>query len=315
MPATVIYKQGFPSLSQPVETSASIGSDGLVTGSAVFLVARPLRPRLFNRGPDDIGSPISPGLFSGLTGVALQGLFIETRNLEKRNGLTYLRLGVVGALNPPIVELKRDTSPRGFSKSESIVPFIINGTPITENIIFSFDYQAETYTASTVLAKGQTFSLTVPEPRAVNTWNISGTGFISRRGESGRYDSPPLTSGRIAARPRVLTTESSEERAGIIRLTKTSNLFTSNAQEIPRYAWRGLWRRCRQAAALRDQGQRPRPQLRPVLPAARLMATMPDTPSTALLTAASASAGSASLTSAKTECRCNTAFSPSALRI
>ena len=73
-----------------------------------------------------------------------------------------------------------------------------------------------------MLAKGQTFSLTVPEPRAVNTWNISGAGFISRRGESGRYDSPPVISGRIIARPRVLTTESSEERAGIIRITKTS---------------------------------------------------------------------------------------------
>ena len=73
-----------------------------------------------------------------------------------------------------------------------------------------------------MLTTGQTFSLTVPVPRAVNTWNISGTGFISRRGESGRYDSPPLTSSGIAARPRVLTMESSEERAGIIRLTKTS---------------------------------------------------------------------------------------------
>jgi hypothetical protein len=132
MPATVIYKQGFPSLSQPVETSASIGADGLVTGSAVFLVG-PAAPAttLLSTASLTIGKPISTSLFSGLRDVVLQGLFIETRNLEKRNGLTYLRLGVVGALNPPIVELKRDTSPRGFSKSESIVPFIINGTPIT----------------------------------------------------------------------------------------------------------------------------------------------------------------------------------------
>ena len=223
MPATVIYKQGFPNLERPVETSASIGADGLVTGSAVFLVA-PAAPAtaLLSTASLTIGTPISTSLFSGLRDVVLQGLFIETRNLEKRNGLTYLRLGVVGALNPPIVERKRDVSPRGFSKSESIVPFVINGTPTTENIIFSFDYQAESYSASTVLAKGQNFSLTVPEPRAVNTWNISGAGFISRRGESGRYDSPPVISGRIIARPRVLTTESSEERAGIIRITKTS---------------------------------------------------------------------------------------------
>lgn len=214
MPATVIYKQGFPNLERPVETSVSIGADGLVTGSAVFLVApAPPATTLLSTASLTIGAPISASFFSGLRDVVLQGLFIETRNLEKRNGLTYLRLGVVGALNPPIVELKRDVSPRGFSKSASVGSL---------NVIFSFDYQAESYSASTVLTKGQTFSLTVPVPKAVNTWNISGTGFISRRGESGRYDSPPLTSSGIAARPRVLTTESSEERAGIIRLTKTS---------------------------------------------------------------------------------------------
>lgn len=213
MPATVIYKPGFPSLSQPVETSASIGADGFVTGSAVFLVAPAPPLTMLNTASLSIGTPISTSFFSGLRNVVLQGLFIETRNLEKRNGLTYLRLGVVGALNPPIVELKRDVSPRGFSKSEP---------DATGNVIFSFDYQAESYSASTVLTTGQTFSLTVPVPKSVNTWNISGKGFISRRGESGRYDSPSLTSRGIAARPRVLTTESSEERAGIIRLTKTS---------------------------------------------------------------------------------------------
>ena len=214
MPATVIYKSGFPNLERPVETSVSIGADGLVTGSAVFLVAPPApATTILSTASLSIGTPISASFFSGLRDVVLQGLFIETRNLEKRNGLTYLRLGVVGALNPPIVELKRDVSPRGFSKSATVGSI---------NVIFSFDYQAESYSASTVLTTGQAFSLTVPVPKAVNTWNISGTGFISRRGESGRYDSPPLTSSGIAARPRVLTTESSEERAGIIRLTKTS---------------------------------------------------------------------------------------------
>ena len=215
MPSTVIFKQGFPSLSQPVETSASIGADGLVSGSAVFLVA-PAAPNLLNTASLSIGTPISTSLFSGLRDVVLQGLFIETRNLEKRNGLTYLRLGVVGALNPPIVELKRDVSPRGFSKSFSIDGF---------TAVFSFDYQAESYSASTLLTKGQTFSLTVPDPIAINTWNISGQGFISRRGDSGRYDSPPITERGIAAMPRVLTTQSSEERVGIIRLTKTSQFI------------------------------------------------------------------------------------------
>ena len=217
MPATVIFKQGFPNLNQPVETSASIGADGLVTGSAVFLVApAPPLTNILNTSSLIIGTPISASLFSGLRDVVLQGLFIETRNLEKRNGLTYLRLGVVGALNPPIVELKRDVSPRGFSKSAAVGDV---------NVIFSFDYQAESYSASTVLAKGQTFSLAVPTPTVINIWNISGQGFISRRGESGSYDSPAITGGGIVAMPRVLSTEGSEERAGIVRLTKTSQFI------------------------------------------------------------------------------------------
>ena len=227
MPATVIYKQGFPSLGQPVETSASIGADGLVTGTAVFLVA-PAAPAttLLSTASLTIGTPISATLFSGLRDVVLQGLFIETRNLEKRNGLTYLRLGVVGALNPPIVELKRDTSVRGFSKSEEVqISYSAAEGATFATIIFSFDYQAETYTATTVLTDGQTFSLAVPVPKAVNTWNISGNGFISKVGESGRYDLPPVTIKGIVARPRVLITESSEKRAGIIRLTKTSQFI------------------------------------------------------------------------------------------
>ena len=212
MPATVIFKSGFPSLATPVETSASIGADGLVTGSAVFLVAQ-----ASSTAGLTIGSPISPSIFSGLSGVALQGLFVETRALEKRNGLFYLRLGVVGALNPPVVETKRDVSPRGFSKSAAFGSL---------NVVFSFDYQAESYSASTVLAVGRTFTLQAQLPTAVNTWNVSGSGFISRRGESGRYDSAPITSsGLIVARPRVLTTETSEQRAGIVRITKTSQFI------------------------------------------------------------------------------------------
>lgn len=218
MPATVIYKQGFPSLSQPVETSASIGADGLVTGSAVFLVA-PAAGTLLNTASLSIGTPISTSLFSGLRDVVLQGLFIETRNLEKRNGLTYLRLGVVGAVNPPIVEIRRDVGSRGFSKSAQI-----DGS----NFIFSFDYQAESYATSTVLTRGQTFNLTVPVPRSVNVYNIVGGGPQIRNvslGDRVRGPNVSQLGGGISATGRVLTTESSEERAGIVRLIKTAQFI------------------------------------------------------------------------------------------
>lgn len=214
MPATVILKSGFPSLLKPVETSASIGADGLVTGSAVFLVAPSTTPLLTSNLI--IGASISPLLFSGLRDVVLQGLFIENRNLEKRNGLTFLRLGVVGAVNPPIVERRREVSPRGFSKSKEI-----NG----ENVIFSFSYQAETYTASTVVTTGQSYQLTTPVPTSVNEWNVVGGGSFTRYPSlADRFKPLPVTANRggISARPRVLTTESSEERTGITRLTKTS---------------------------------------------------------------------------------------------
>jgi hypothetical protein len=218
MPATVIFKQGFPNLTSPVETAASIGSDGLVTGSAVFLVA-PAAQILLSTASLSVGTPISTSFFSGLRDVVLQGLFIETRNLEKRNGLTYLRLGVVGALNPPIVEIKRDVGPRGFSKSAQF-----DGS----TAIFSFDYQAESYSASTVLARGQTFDLTVPVPKALNTYNIVGGGPQIRNVSLNERVRPPNVSalgGGISVTGRVLTTESSEERAGIVRLTKTSQFI------------------------------------------------------------------------------------------
>lgn len=217
MPATVRYKQDFLSQNRPVETSASVGSDGLITGSAVFLFAANTTYNF------PIGATISPAIFTGLQDVKIQGLFVESRNLEKRNGLTLLRLAVVGAINPPIIERKREVSPRGFSRSES-------------GLVFSFDYQAESHTASTVITTGQVFALQVPTPREVNVWNISGQGFISTAGDSGIYDSPPITvvtiatgtqqfAGGIAARPRVLVSDSSEQRAGITRLTRTAQFI------------------------------------------------------------------------------------------
>ena len=217
MAATVILKSGFPSLLKPVETSASIGSDGLVTGLAVFLVA-PAATELQTSNLI-VGASISPLLFSGLRDVVLQGLFIENRNLEKRNGLTFLRLGVVGAVNPPIVERKREISSRGFSKSK-----VVAG----QNVIFSFNYQAESHTASTVVTTGQAYKLTVPTPISVNQFNVVGKGgFTQFSGIAGSIR--PLlgipSSGGISATGRVLITESSEERVGITRLTKTSEFI------------------------------------------------------------------------------------------
>lgn len=216
MPATIQFKNSFFNQLRPVETSVTINSNGLITGSAVFLLLGSA-----SRARFPIGSAISPELFRGLQGTNTQGMFVETNNLEKISGLIYLRLGVVGAVNPPIVIITKDTSPRGFSKSES-------------GLVFSFDYQAETITATAILSVGTTFPLPDLQPREINIWNRVGLGFISTTQTSGEYAVPAITVVQAAgggvsvatlginATPRILVTESSHTQTGIVNITKTA---------------------------------------------------------------------------------------------
>jgi hypothetical protein len=86
MPSTVIYKQGFPNSALPVETSATVGSDGAITGSATFVVA--------STAPYEVGGVISALLFSSLRGIGVQGLFVDAVSLEKRGGLVLAKVSV-----------------------------------------------------------------------------------------------------------------------------------------------------------------------------------------------------------------------------
>jgi hypothetical protein len=210
MPATVIYKFGYPSGATPVETSASVGSDGMVTGTALFVVG-PTVPSYA------INAAVSPSLFSALRGVRLQGLFVESRSLEKRNGLNYLRIGVVGAVNPPVFQTRRDVSPRSISKSQN---FLVGSEDVTR--VFSFDYHGETYSTSTVCVAGSAVAVPVPTPRSLGIWNRSGDGIILNTQEQGEEDSEPIIDIRIVVRPRILTTETSEERSRIVRIVKSA---------------------------------------------------------------------------------------------
>jgi hypothetical protein len=215
MPATVQYKSGYPSTSRAFETSASIASDGLVTGAASFLVPDS------SYGAFAVNSAFNQSLIPSLQGAQLSGLFVESRSTEKRGGLWIVRVNVVGAVNPPVVERKVDIFPRSLNKSEES---LVNG----QNVIFtlSFDYLAQTTSASTVITKGQTFAFQATEPVVVNVWNRSGVGSISRRGVSGQQQGAAVGSrGGVIVYPRVLLSETREERAGIERINKTAQFI------------------------------------------------------------------------------------------
>ena len=215
MPATIIYKTGFPSTSTPIETSATIASDGFVTGAATFVV-----PSGSTAYP--VNSNINQNLFSTLNGVVLQGLFVETRSLEKRGGLNFLRIGIVGVINPPVFEEKREISPRSLNKSQSFAA--PNQEFVTKT--FSFDYLAETVSVSAVFARGTTTDVPVRNPTVFDRWNISGEGLIlNYNPERGDAAPPDSINQRIIAYPRILSSESREERAGIVRITKSAQFI------------------------------------------------------------------------------------------
>lgn len=218
MPATVQYKSGYPSTARAFETSANIASDGLVTGTASFLVPSS------SYGAFAVNSTFNQSLIPSLQGATLSGLFVESRSTEKRGGLWIVRVNVVGAVNPPVVERKIDVSPRSLNKSEEITVISNDGSG-NATITFSFDYSAQTTSASTVITKAQAFSFKASTPQVVNVWNVSGSGFISQEGVPGLREGAARSGGAIIVYPRVLLSETREERAGIVRINKTAQFI------------------------------------------------------------------------------------------
>jgi hypothetical protein len=210
MPSTVIYKEGYPSAARPVETQASIESSGMINGTATFIVdAQQASAHGWAHG-----KAIAQSLFNSLRGVQVQGLFVDSLNLEKRGGLFTLRVGVIGAVNPPIVETAIDVSPRSISKSVSVGSATFTG---------SFDYLAETRTASVVIAKNSQFLLTIPRPQLLSIFNRQGVIFTSGENETNFGTGPSI--GSITARERIITTETRQGRNNIVTVTKTSQFI------------------------------------------------------------------------------------------
>lgn len=212
MPATVIYKLGYPSNGQPVETSATIGSDGLITGSAVFVVAS-------GSNIYPINSPVNQGLFSSLQGTAVQNLVVSSRSLRKRNGLFFLDINVVGVINPPIVTVQVETAPRSLSKQR-----------VDDNdnaIVGGFDYLAERCTARCVYAASTTFNFAPPTPKATQIYNVVGD--IAIVNENGfaqlGLGTSIFSNAALTATSRILTSESTQIENGIKTHTKTAEFI------------------------------------------------------------------------------------------
>lgn len=209
MPATVRYKAPYPTETKPIESSASVGSDGLVTAEALFLT---------NKG-FEINTPISPSYFSALNTVHVQGMFVESRSIEKRGGLWFLRIRAVGATNPNVFETSVDVSPRSFNKSETF-KVIVNEEEVDQTLSFSFDYISESITTKTVYLKNQKIVFPDLEPRVLEIYNKKGLGVITQQQVIGQNALQSRTP-RVIAFPRILTTETRSERAGIVQFQKT----------------------------------------------------------------------------------------------
>lgn len=210
MPSTVIFKTGYPSAARPVETQASIESSGMINGNATFIV----NDQQANAHGWAHGKAIAASLFNSLQGVQVQGLFVDSLNLEKRGGLFTLRVGVIGAVNPPIVETAIDVSPRSISKSLSVGSVTVTG---------SFDYLAETRTASAVITNNSKFLLKIPRPQLLSIFNRQGLIFTTGANETNFGSGPSI--GAITARERIITTETSQNRNNIVTVTKTSQFI------------------------------------------------------------------------------------------
>jgi hypothetical protein len=210
MAATIRYASPFPSTFVPHEHSVSIGQDGIVSVAASFIIS-PVEKAAW-----PVNFRVPPSLFSSLEYQKLQGLFVESRQLEQAQGFCRLRLQLIGVISPNVVEYRSDMSPRSFSKS-------VETSTRTE--ILSFDYLAETTTATTAYVAGNVVPCVPPAPKLVSVWNIVGNGNI--RPYNPDVENKPseyIDPNALIANPVVLTSTQKEERSGIVRISVTNQL-------------------------------------------------------------------------------------------
>jgi hypothetical protein len=137
-------------------------------------------------------------LFASLIDIKLQknALFIAARSIEKRGGLVTVAVTALGAMNPPMFERSDEVGARSFSKS------LNDETQRT----MSFDYLAQTNSATTVVFSDTFLTVGIAVPRVQQIYNRNGGGSILFfNDDQGSFD---RGQDRLVAQPRVLTTTS-----------------------------------------------------------------------------------------------------------
>lgn len=207
MPATLIYKTGYPSRTKPVEQSASIDALGIVTVSASFLVDP-------YTTPFQVGQQISPSSFSCLSGAQVVGLAVESVQSKKENGLGICQVQLIGLLRDIKIVKSSEMSLRTFSKTEQFV-----GEETTD-LTLSFDYYSESITWSWAILTG--FNTTITPPNTARfgpKFNVRAQGSLSQIAGPGMP--AQSISQLVNANETFITTNTEEERGNITTYTAT----------------------------------------------------------------------------------------------
>lgn len=214
MAATIKYKNGYPSATQPIESSSAIASTGLVTGSATFLVSEGEKPFSANNA-------ISPKYFSSLNGIQLSGLYVESAEYDKKAGLNYCRLQVIGAVRLPQIVKTSEYSLRSFSKTEQFVITDSEGNKDTKDVFYSFDYYSESITWSWVYIKDYAPNVDAPVEASFGPkFNERGGGSLVQI--TGPGMPPAQTPQQLVSYSKTfLRTKTLETRGNVVTKTET----------------------------------------------------------------------------------------------
>lgn len=213
MPSTTIFKSGWPTVGKPIEANASVGNDGLITGTAKFLVAS-------ESSAYPVNSEVPASMFKSLSGTNLQGaLYVEQRSLETRQGITTLTISVVGALNPPVLVYSASSSIGSYSETKSY------GEENESSNTFSVSYIAETCSVSYWKNKKSIFSANPKSAILVRTFAQSGAGILYAPGAVDFYQQVVYRpAGFISRELLPLNTSAIESRSNLEKVTVTQQL-------------------------------------------------------------------------------------------
>lgn len=212
MSATIIYRLGYPRTDKPIESSFSIGSDGLVTGSALFLI----NP---NSRPFSVNQQIAQSIFPGLNNQQLRTLFVESFETYKRAALTYSKVNVLGLLRQTFDVRTSEWSARSYSKTDQFIVANSQGEKEVQDLFYSFDYYSETISISAIREKTNATMPSPPTAKFGQKWNEKAGGSLVQI--AGQGMSAQSAAALLAPTQRQIVTTSTEERGNLLFIRST----------------------------------------------------------------------------------------------